>query len=293
MFRITGVLTVIGGWFITAGVAFTACFFVALTMYYGGIVAMAILVAAGLFALIHSQRRYKAEQSKTADGDLLFTQMLTEQDAKAILPMLERHLNVASSEILLRYADELSDTVDGLRTESLRPMRRAEKSLRSEKRVLKNLRRREIICLRRTAPETAIRLSTSFNLAHNALRQLHYGLVRISEPALEHVDNHFTPLQEGGFQSAHPLLHWGELARQAADCLRHQRIGEFEGLRNECQQLREEFIRLRNTLLSELSAKDVNLTAATLHLHLVQEGEQLCVELRRLLGSMRQFREQQ
>ena len=60
VFRITGVLTVIGGWFITAGVAFTACFFVALTMYYGGIVAMAILVAAGLFALIHSQRRYKA-----------------------------------------------------------------------------------------------------------------------------------------------------------------------------------------------------------------------------------------
>ena len=221
VFRITGVLTVIGGWFITAGVAFTACFFVPLTMYYGGIVAMAILVAAGLFALIHSQRRYKAEQSKTADGDLLFTQMLTEQDAKAILPMLERHLNVASSEILLRYADELSDTVDGLRTESLRPMRRAEKSLRSEKRVLKNLRRREIICLRRTAPETAIRLSTSFNLAHNALRQLHYGLVRISEPALEHVDNHFTPLQEGGFQSAHPLLHWGELGRQVADCLRH------------------------------------------------------------------------
>ena len=290
VFRITGVLTVIGGWFITAGVAFTACFFVALTMYYGGIVAMAILVAAGLFALIHSQRRYKAEQSKTADGDLLFTQMLTEQDTNAILPMLERHLNVASSEILLRYADELTDTIEGLGAESLRPMRRAEKSLRSEKRVLKNLRRRETICLRRTPTETAIRLSTSFNLAHNALRQLHYGLVRISEPALEHVDNHFTPIRTEAFQPSHPLQRWAELA---ADCLRHQRLGEIEGLRNECTRLREEYAQMRRTLLSKLSAEDVNLTAATLHLHIVQEGEQLCVELRRLLGSMRQFHEQQ
>ena len=293
VFRITGVLTVIGGWFITAGVAFTACFFVALTMYYGGIVAMAILVAAGLFALIHSQRRYKAEQSKTADGDLLFTQMLTEQDTNAILPMLERHLNVASSEILLRYADELTDTIEGLGAESLRPMRRAEKCLRSEKRVLKNLRRRETICLRRTPAETAIRLSTSFNLAHNALRQLHYGLVRISEPALEHVDNHFTPIRTEAFQPSHPLQRWAELARCAADCLRHQRLGEIEGLRNECTRLREEYAQMRRTLLSKLSAEDVNLTAATLHLHIVQEGEQLCVELRRLLGSMRQFREQQ
>ena len=50
---------------------------------------------------------------------------------------------------------------------------------------------------------------------------------------------------------------------------------------------------MRRTLLSKLSAEDVNLTAATLHLHIVQEGEQLCVELRQLLGSMRQFREQQ
>ena len=117
--------------------------------------------------------------------------------------------------------------------------------------------------------------------------------MRISEPALEHVDNHFTPIRTEAFQPSHPLLRWAELARCAADCLRHQRLGEIEGLRNECTRLREEYAQMRRTLLSKLSAEDVNLTAATLHLHIVQEGEQLCVELRRLLGSMRQFHEQQ
>ena len=35
VYRITGVLSVIGGWFITAGAAFTICFVVTLIMYYG------------------------------------------------------------------------------------------------------------------------------------------------------------------------------------------------------------------------------------------------------------------
>ena len=37
VYRITGVLSVIGGWFITAGAAFTICFIVALLIYWGGI----------------------------------------------------------------------------------------------------------------------------------------------------------------------------------------------------------------------------------------------------------------
>lgn len=43
VFRITGVLTVIGGWFITAGVAFTACFIIALLMNFGGVVAVVLM----------------------------------------------------------------------------------------------------------------------------------------------------------------------------------------------------------------------------------------------------------
>ena len=58
VFRITGVLTVIGGWFITGGVAFAACFFVALAMKFGGVIVMAAIVAIGIFALIRSNARF-------------------------------------------------------------------------------------------------------------------------------------------------------------------------------------------------------------------------------------------
>ncbi len=45
VYRITGVLSVIGGWFITAGAAFTICFVVTLIMYYRGTFAMLAFIA--------------------------------------------------------------------------------------------------------------------------------------------------------------------------------------------------------------------------------------------------------
>jgi phosphate/sulfate permease len=50
VFRITGVLSVIGGWFITAGAAFTICFFVALIIYFGGTVAIIALIGLAVHA---------------------------------------------------------------------------------------------------------------------------------------------------------------------------------------------------------------------------------------------------
>ena len=54
VFRVTGVLSVIGGWFITAGAAFIICFFVTMIMYFGGMTAMVIMIGVAAFILIRS-----------------------------------------------------------------------------------------------------------------------------------------------------------------------------------------------------------------------------------------------
>ena len=64
VFRITGVLSVIGGWFITAGVAFILCFLVCIALFFGSFMAMAIAIAMAIFLLIRSHLRY-GKNSKT------------------------------------------------------------------------------------------------------------------------------------------------------------------------------------------------------------------------------------
>ncbi len=285
VFRITGVLTVIGGWFITAGVAFSACFFVAMAMNFGGVVAVVIIVALGIYSIIHSQRRFNKQQNEELlEGDLLFNQMVSCNDRDAIIPMLNRHINVSAAEILEKYAMSLTNVTDALFEENLRIVRRTLRDMEKEKRELKNLRRRETICLRRVAPATGVRLSTSFHLSHNALRQMLYGLIRIAEPIREHVDNNFLPVKPDSADHYRQLRgHLVSLMKTAADALRDARYDEVAQLSENCRAVESSFSQLRDTASVEMQDTAVNLTATTLLMHVAQETEQLATELRYFL----------
>ena len=158
--------------------------------------------------------------------------------------------------------------------------------------ALKNLRRRETICLRHADPPTAIKLSTTFHLAHNSMRQILYGLIRINEPAKEHVDNHFTPidrLETEQFSKISKQL--TNIIMQAAENLREQRIEDNETLREECEMIRGKFNELRDIVLVKIQRPDINITSETLLLHIIQESEQLCIEIRHLLKLTKRFKD--
>lgn len=294
VFRITGVLTVIGGWFITAGVAFTACFFVAMAMNFGGVVAAVIIVSIGIYSIIHSQQRFNKKQKEEAQqGDLLFQQMVQTTDRTLIVPMLTRHINMSVAEVTEQYATVLVRTTDALFAEQLRPMRQSIRRLNKGKRELKNLRRRETVCLRRAEPPVAgIRLSTNFHLIHNSLRQMLYGLIRIAEPAYEHVDNHFSPI-DSNFADRYIRLRtqFTDLITEIAGNFRNQRGDDNDALIPRCTEIRNELNKLGQEIGVAIQTTDVNLNSISLMLHLVQETEQLLVEMKELLQNSKLYRE--
>lgn len=294
VFRITGVLTVIGGWFITAGVAFTACFFVTLVIHFGGIVAVVVVVVAGIYCIVHSQQRFaRKEREEAQHGDLLFQQMLTTKDREAVIPMLTRHIEVSVSEVLAKYADILVETTDGLFSESLRPMRHAQRELAQEKRNLKNLRRRETICLRRAMPPVVgVRLSTSFHLIHNGLRQLLYGLLRIVEPAREHVDNNFVPIEASQAERYCKLRNaLIELLGEVASNMRDQHSEANVALLKRCDEIQKTFDTFGRDIALGIQTSDANLNTATLMLHVLNETEQIVAEVKNLIQATRDYHE--
>jgi len=293
VFRITGVLTVIGGWFITAGVAFSAAFFVALAMNYGGIAAVTIIVALGIYSIIHSQRSFARKQKETEqEGDILFQQMLATNDRTAIFGMLQRHMNMSVAAVLEKYSGLLKNTTDGLFNQKLRPLRQSLRALNTGKRELKNLRRRETICLRRAEPPVrAVRLSTNFHLVHNALRQLLYGLIRIAEPVREHVDNNFTPIDQLEAERYCKLRNRvEELITEVAENLRNGRNAENDALIAKCETLHNDIFRCYEDVSASTQRTDINLNSTTLMLHVVEETGQLVSEIEELLKACRAYR---
>ena len=294
VFRVTGVLTVIGGWFITAGVAFTACFFVALAMRFGGVPAIVIIVGAGIYALIHSQRRFAKKQAEEEkEDDVLFHQMCRCRDPKAIGGMLLRHLSVSVAEKTAKYSDILTAATDGLFQERRRMLKQAERDLETEKMLLKSLRRRETIGLRRADAAEAVRLSTSFHLVHNSLRQIHYGLMRLCEPAKEHVDNNFSPIAPE-LAARYLSLRDRLVALLDNTALRIRQTDaslDIQDISDEAVLLKNDFAAFRHEVTLLLQTPGAHLVTLSLLLHVTQETEQIVKELRSLIKSVRRFRE--
>ena len=291
VFRITGVLTVIGGWFITGGVAFAACFFVALAMKFGGVIVMAAIVAIGIFALIRSNARF-VHNAKEKNGDELFNRMLSTTDSAEVVKLFREHIGKNVSEVIDKYSDSLIDSTEGLFSEDLHRLRKNRSNLRGFKYTLKTLRRREIICLRRTDPAVMVRVSTPFHLVHNSLYQMYYSLVRIADPALEHVDNNFSPVDRTDAEYVRYLR--GKLVilmNETAGNFAALNLADGDEIRAECKALRNEISEFRNKIMVEIQTHDKNITSTTLVLHMLQEIEQIAVETRRIIMEMRKFAE--
>lgn len=69
VFRISGVVAVIGGWFFTALIAFTASFLVALFLNWGGLVATFLAIGASLFFVIRTNFIHNKILTKRASKD--------------------------------------------------------------------------------------------------------------------------------------------------------------------------------------------------------------------------------
>ena len=104
MFRITGVISVIGGWFLTAGAAFIGAGLIVAAMHYGGQWVMLLLAALTIFIIINSNRRFR-KKTQEDNGDALFQTIISTQDKTQTWPLLMMYIT-EQQEKFMTYAEE-------------------------------------------------------------------------------------------------------------------------------------------------------------------------------------------
>ncbi len=195
VFRITGVISVIGGWFLTAGAAFIGAGTIVLLMHLGGHWVMLTLAVVTIFIIIRSNRRFNAADS-VDEGDVMFHSILSTRDTSRTWPMTLVYITTMQRKFI-SFADESYRSItDAFVNEKINVLDKAERSLANQKKVLKNARRKETLCLRQISRETAIEKSTWFHLGNNCCMSMLYNLRRINETCKEHVENNFRPLPQ-------------------------------------------------------------------------------------------------
>ena len=193
VFRITGVISVIGGWFITAGAAFIGAGVIVAAMHFGGHWIMFLLAALTIYIIVKSNRRF-SKKTEADNGDVLFQTIVSTRDKHQTWPLLMMYITEQQQKFMAYAGEKYRDMTSAFIAESSGVFRKTEASLARQKTMLKNARRKETLCLRYLTREMAIEKSTWFYLSNNCCMSILYNLHRINEVCKEHVENNFLPL---------------------------------------------------------------------------------------------------
>ncbi len=286
VFRITGVISVIGGWFLTAGAAFIGAGAIVFLMHLGGLWIMMALAVTTIFIIIRSNRRFRAK-SKAEQGDTLFQTILATQDSASIWPMFLTYLTDEHEKFLSYAKDTYGSISNAFLKEDVRTLAKTEKSLPLKKRELKSARRRETLCLRKLNRETAIEKSTWFYLGNNCCMSMLYSLYRINEICKEHVDNNFLPLpasHEEDFNEVRRRV--GELFDESLGIITTRDTAVVNVIRRRCDKTKDMISDIYHKLYDQIREGDSSaMTVLYVYLNMLQETQEIVSALRKFLRS--------
>lgn len=289
VFRITGVLSVIGGWFITAFSAFTLAALVALIMYYGGVWMMYAMIALVVFVLWRSNKAFKKhEAAKTRDE--IFERIITLQDKEEVFLALREHVVESQLKLLSACRQEYDEIVDGVIGNDIQLLRKAKKHTRKHKDLMRIVRQRELVGMRIIDDATAIEYNTWFHLSINGAQQMMYSLVRVIDPCFEHVDNNFTPMPEKYIEEFLPVrAQVVGFIRRAQNILEEGRYTDVEDLLAEADAYNEVLSALRRKQHDRLQNRNNELKVLLVYLNIVQESQELLSGMRHTLRAVKKF----
>lgn len=294
VFRVTGVLSVIGGWFITAGVAFVTCALVALFMWYGGIAVQAGFIVLVIYILWSSNRRYNKRKAAEAESDSSFNLMMRTRDPELVWDMLRKRVSNTQS-FVCRYAQEtFNDIMDGFISQNGRELRRCRKSLHKETDELKKYRRQEMLGLKRAPQDIALERNTWFHLGANADQQFIYCLRRMLEPVREHVDNNFNPVPEEYVRQFTPVRRRvNDLMSMTRDMIDTRKYDNYRDILSEADSCRDELSVLRKQVLDNVqkSSDTTTFKVSLVYLNILQETQEFLNVMRHQLRAAKKFME--
>lgn len=294
VFRVTGVLSVIGGWFITAGVAFFACAVVCLAMHFGGIVVQSAFIALVIFMLIRSNIQYSKKQKEVSRG-CTFQLMMRSRDPEIVWELLRRQVSRTQSYVCHFALVEFNLIMDGLANENTRDLRHANKELKKEQDMLKKFRRQEMLGLKRSPMEVAIERNTWFHLGANSNQQFIYSLRRMLDPIKEHVDNNFNPLPEEYVKEFAPIRQKiNDLMKMTAEQIETDRYENYREILAEADACKDELSVVRKKHIDRIQHTKGNtlMQISLVYLNVLQESQEFLSVMKHQLRAAKKFMEE-
>ncbi|QWX83813.1 inorganic phosphate transporter [Cellulophaga sp. HaHaR_3_176] len=277
VYRVAGVLNVIGGWFFTAIIAFIASSIIAALIHYGGTVAIVILL---ILAFLLISRNY-FKQSKKAK-EIKAEDSLRKSESSSIQGVIEESANNISN-VVNRSNKIYTGAIDGLARHDLEDLKKNKKGVVKLSKEIDDLRD-NIFYFIKNLDETSLGASNFYISVLGYLQDMAQSLEYISKVSHKHIHNNHKKLKYNQIKELkeidYKLQSVFSDTKKAFESRSFEQIGSILKNKHEAFELVSQKIekQVERTRTEESSPKNT-----TLYFSLLQETKDLLIATMNLL----------
>ena len=182
VYRVAGVINVVGGWFLTAFIAFTACALLVTFIYFAKLVAIIILLIFSTIILYRNYIRSQKESKTLKEEDELY---MTEAGSVQGL-IAESAYNV--SRMVSRANEIYKNTIHGLATENVDTLKKNKRSVKKLENEISTLRD-QLYYFIKELDEDSVKASNFFIGLIDCLEDMCQSLELLNKKCQKHISN--------------------------------------------------------------------------------------------------------
>jgi len=289
VYRVTGVLSVIGGWLFTAFAAFMACFILTCIIHWGGFIVIIILFI-GLFIFMYLNRHKGAIENDKAKDDLISKVQNSDSDVVS-MKLIKQHYQQVMSKLLQSQASLFMSITDGIIKNDLKALRKSINELKDDKYLLKNSRRKEIVAMRKINNQAEMMQTNSWlHQGFSSCEQMLYSLRRVCDPCKEHVDNNFTPLPQEYIDEFVPARNdiYNLLTRVEA-VISSNDFSKKSEMIDELDSIKDRVKSIRKKRTDCISSESYNPDLMMLYVTILQESEEMLYQMKHFIKAASEY----
>ncbi len=189
VYRVAGVLSVVGGWFLTAIIAFITSGIFAYLIHLGGITAVGLILTLVFFLIIRNFIRHKTEQKEKSQKRVIKrAELITISE---VIEETSDHI----SEVVRRVNKLYSNVVNDLSTHDLNKLKKTEKHVNKLNDEVSSLKD-EAFYFIKSLDDTSVEASRFYILVLGYLQDISQSISYISKASFKHVNNNHKNLKK-------------------------------------------------------------------------------------------------
>ena len=282
VYRISGVLTVVSGWFITALVAFVLSLVVTLLLLWGGVVAIIALSAICIFLMIPKKSKKAAE----AKEEVKVAGIIDENDVLgSVVTEVCQTMHTTTS----IYAQTIEATLKEDR-KALRTLVRKSNDLFYQARE----RKYEMLPTLNKFRDNYVDAGHYYVQVVDYLSEMTKALVHITRPCYEHIDNNHRGMSEEQVEDLTIINNSvSELYQRINNMLQSGDFAEIDLVLAMRDELFDHIAQAIKNQLRRIQSKSTSTKASMLYLTILNETKTMVLQSRNLLKSQKHFIEGQ